>query len=107
MKHRIEAAVFEINTAIGQLIAARDALGLGVEQAPEPPDALDNALGQDERAKDARRAVQRALDYLGQAEGEEARQAVLYATEEGLNSLVVAVLDVGWRCGWTAGRGGA
>ena len=107
MKHRIEAAVLEINTAIGQLIAARDALGLGVEQAPEPPDALDDSLGSDDRAQDARRAVQQALDALGKAEGEDVRQAVMYAAEEAVNALVTAALDVGWRFGWTARRGGA
>ena len=99
-----------LDEALSHLIAMRVALCVGgdadAKQPPEPPDALDDALGDDQQAQDARQAVQRALDALGQADGPEAVQGALYAAEEAINMLVVAALDVGWRFGWSAGRGG-
>ena len=70
---------------------------------PEPPfEALDEALGRDERAQEARMGVKQALADLTGAEGTEDHRRASYAAEEAINALVAAALDVGWEVGWTA-----
>ena len=93
-----------IDGTLGHPFAVR--VALGVDGVPEPPDALDDVLGRDQRAQEARQAVQRALDDLVATEHDEASQAACKALSEGTNALVAATLDVGWKFGWTAGSGG-
>lgn len=100
-----EGTAQHLDVALDHLLAARVSLGLA--EAPEPPwPAIDQAFALDRRSKEVRRAVQRALDRIIEADDLEVRRAALLAAEEEMNRLVAIALEAGWQVGWTAGRTG-
>lgn len=105
MSFDLDKATEHLDTALDHLLALRLALGVA-DQVPEVPEALDNALGQDDRASDARREVRRLLDALGVNGDDADRKAACMALEEAVNGLVALSLDVGFTFGWRVARGG-
>ena len=100
----IDRAAQALQHALGHLLLAQVHLGTDGE-VPDAADALDQALGRNQKAQEARQAVLQALEALRDAKRTEARQRAFHAAEEAVNAVVAVALDEGFRVGWTTAGG--